>query len=213
MEPGWFARLLVPSRCPLCRGMAEPDTLVCGRCIRELNRSPVLHEKPPEGVERIVSCADHAGIARDLLAAFKFRRMTGLCGLIAGFMVDAAGQVDQESMLVQVPPARLRARWRGFDPVAMLTSELAKQGGLDRPTEPVLTRRGSGRQRGRGRAGRMFDPPDIRSTREAGKLIGGRKILLVDDVMTTGATLSAAAGALRIAGANRVSALTFTRRL
>ncbi|HMY25552.1 MAG TPA: phosphoribosyltransferase family protein, partial [Solirubrobacterales bacterium] len=81
------------------------------------------------------------------------------------------------------------------------------------PPVPVLARRGSGRQRGRGRAGRLSDPPDIRPTEAAGRQVGGRTVLLVDDVMTTGATLSTAAGALLLAGAGSVSALTFTRRL
>jgi predicted amidophosphoribosyltransferase len=81
------------------------------------------------------------------------------------------------------------------------------------PEDPLLIRRGHGRQRGRGRAGRLADPPDIRPREGAGRLLGGREALLVDDVMTTGATLATAAGALRQAGAASVSALTFTRRL
>ena len=48
---------------------------------------------------------------------------------------------------------------------------------------------------------------------DAGQAIGGHQILLIDDVMTTGATLSTAAGALRQSGAESVNALTFTRRL
>lgn len=208
-----IAGMFVPSRCPLCRGAIDPELLVCGECMRELNRSPVLRGEPPEGVDRIVSCADHDGTPRDLLAAFKFRHLTTLGGLIAGYMADAAGQPGEQSLLVPVPPARLRTWFRGFDPVAMLTARVAGLLDIPEPPVPVLARRGSGRQRGRGRAGRLSDPPDIRPTEAAGRQVGGRTVLLVDDVMTTGASLSTAAGALLLAGAGSVSALTFTRRL
>ena len=181
--------------------------------MREINRSPVLRGDPPEGADRITSCADHDGAPRQLLAAFKFRRLTGLAPLIAGFMGDALGAPGGGSLAVPVPPARLRTWMRGFDPVYLLATEVAAVTGLELPGEQVLVRCGSGRQRGRGRAGRLADPPDIRALEDAGRTLGGRSVLLIDDVMTTGATLAVAAGVLRQAGAGRISALTFTRRL
>lgn len=213
MEPGWLSRLLVPSLCPLCRRSFDPGAPVCGRCMRELNRSRVLRDDPPEGIDRIASCADHEGTARRLLAAFKFEHLTGLSALIAGFMADAAGPVEPGGLLLPVPPARLRTWRRGFDPVGLLADEVAALTGLEVPATPVLRRFGSRRQRGRGRAGRLADPPDIRATTGAGKVVGGRHLLILDDVMTTGATLGTVAGALRRAGAGSVAALTFTRRL
>jgi predicted amidophosphoribosyltransferase len=194
--------------------MADPGMAVCGDCVRDLNQSPVLRGEPPEGVDRIASCADHDGVARELLAAFKFRHLTGLAPLIAGFMADAAGlSTGDGPILVPVPPARLRTWLRGFDPVALLAVEVARLTGITLPAEPLLIRRGSRRQRGRGRAGRLAAPPTISPLEDAGRLIGGREVLLVDDVMTTGATLATAAGALRKSGAIGVTALTFTRRL
>jgi len=213
MDSAWIARLLVPARCPVCRGGLEPDGLICGACIRAMNGCRVLREDPPEGIDRIASCADHDGVPREILTAFKFGRLTGLSGLIAGFMADAAGPATASAILVPVPPARLRTWLRGFDPVGMLAAGVSARTGVRSADEPTLTRRGSGRQRGRGRAGRISDPPDIRPCGEAAKVLGGREVILVDDVMTTGATLSAAAAALRQSGATSISALTFTRRL
>ncbi len=212
MDVDSICGLFVPARCPLCRRSLDPDALVCGECMRDLNRSRVLRADPPEGVDRIASCADHDGTPRQLLAAYKFQRLTGLAGLIAGFMADASGPAPPAGLLVPVPPARLRTWLRGFDPVGRLAGLVSDLTGVPVP-EPVLRRRGSGRQRGRGRAGRLADPPDIRPLPEAGRVVGGRPVILLDDVMTTGATLQAAAGALRQAGADRVDALTFTRRL
>ncbi len=204
---------MVPSRCPLCRAPPVSGGLICGECMRSLNYCQVLRGNPPEGVDRISSCADHDGTPRDLLAAFKFRRMTGLAGLIGGFMVDALGATDPEALVIGVPPARFRTWLRGFDPVALLVREVAAGSGLGMAGDPVLRRLGSGRQRGQGRAARLARPPDIRPVGEPGRILGGREVILVDDVMTTGATLSASAAALRLAGARSVVALTFTRRL
>lgn len=212
MDATRFAAMLVPARCPLCREAIDPGALICGRCVGDLNRTEILRGDPPAGVDRIASCADHSGTPRELLAAFKFGGHVSLAELITGFMADVLPPVER-GLLVAVPPARLRTRLRGFDPVALLTAGLSRTGGMAVPGRPVLLRRGSGRQRGRGRAGRVGDPPDIRPTPDCRHGIQGRNPVLVDDVMTTGATLEAAAAALRSAGAASVSAVTFTRRI
>ena len=213
MDLGRIARFLVPQICPVCGRLTEPSAPVCGDCMRALNACRVIRDEPPEGVDTIASCADHDGIARDLLAAFKFRRMTGLGTLIAGFMADAAGPITPRTMVVPVPPARLRTWIRGFDPVVLLTAGIAEVLPVGIPPEPVIRRIGSGRQKGRGRSERIADPPEIRPVGEAGIVLGGRPVLLIDDVMTTGATLAAVAGTLRLGGASEIHALTFTRRL
>src|SRR5690606_13215969 len=108
--------------------------------------------------------------------------------------------------VVPVPAAPARLRRRGFDPAGELAGALAERVGA--PLRPCLARRGRGRQVGRRRAERIGHPPRIAAVAEA-----PRSVLLVDDVLTTGATLTACARALRAAGAARVVALTFARRL
>lgn len=213
MESGRIIRSLVPSLCPLCRGAVEPDYLLCSSCIGSLNAASVIRDDPPEGIDRVVSCAGHEGVARELLAAYKFRQLTGLAPLIAGYMADAAQPDGQQDLILPMPPARLRTWLRGFDPVASLTRAVAAETGIPLASGSVVTRVGSGRQRGRSRSSRLADPPDIRPVDSAHPIAAGRNILLVDDVMTTGATLSAAACALGLAGASGVEALTFTRRM
>ncbi len=205
-----LARLLVPPLCVACRQACPPSRDICGRCTRELNAAPVLRDDPPAGVAGAVSCAPHEGTARRLLAAYKFRGMTGLAGMISGFMADLAAPAPAGLVVVPVPPSRLRRRLRGFDPVEPLARRIAGElPGAELRTD-LLTRRGAGRQRGRSRAGRLASPPRIRAV--VGRVPPGRPVLLVDDVMTTGATLSAAAAALSEAGAGPVRAITFTRR-
>jgi predicted amidophosphoribosyltransferase len=108
--------------------------------------------------------------------------------------------------IVPVPTAALRSLARGFNPAEEIAAALAER--LDLPLEPCLVRKGGGRQVGKRRAQRIGHPPRIHARGEA-----PRSVLLIDDVLTTGATLSACARALRDAGAVRVVAITFARRL
>jgi predicted amidophosphoribosyltransferase len=108
--------------------------------------------------------------------------------------------------IVPVPSTRLRSLGRGFDPATEIAAALSLRTGL--PLCPVLSRADLGRQLGRRRAQRIGRPPHVRLRGEA-----PRSVLLIDDVLTTGATLSACARALRGGGSIRVAAITFTRRL
>src|SRR5262249_44459474 len=94
------------------------------------------------------------------------------------------------AVLVPVPPAAWRCRWRGFDSAEEIALALARASGL--PVEPCLRRTGGRRQVGRPRAERLADPPGVELDGEAPS-----SALLVDDVWTTGATISACGLALR----------------
>jgi predicted amidophosphoribosyltransferase len=108
--------------------------------------------------------------------------------------------------LVPVPPAPRRFLRRGFDPAAEIATALAACTGL--PLNDCLDRRNGPRQVGRTRRERIGDPPRILIARPVPS-----RAVLVDDVCTTGATLSACASALRAAGTEMVLAMTFARAL
>jgi predicted amidophosphoribosyltransferase len=124
-------------------------------------------------------------------------------------MAERIEWLAPESLLsgavVPVPSPRLRSLGRGFDPAAEIATALALRTGAT--CLHVLSRADLGRQLGRRRAQRIGQPPHVRLRGEA-----PRSVLLVDDVMTTGATLAACARALRAGGSIRVVAITFTRR-
>jgi predicted amidophosphoribosyltransferase len=108
--------------------------------------------------------------------------------------------------LVPVPTSPMRSLLRGFDPALELGYAFSRLTGV--PLARALIRRGIGRQVGRRRVERLGDPPPLRAAGRA-----PRSALLIDDVITTGATMAASAAALRRAGAVRVVALSFSRRL
>ncbi len=200
------ATALLPSLCAACGRSCRPGAVICTRCTRLLADAEPLGGSGAAGLDRAWSSAPHEGVARDLVAALKFRRLLPVAGLLAERISWLAPSSLLSGSIVPVPTAKLRLASRGFDPANEIATALSELTGL--PLHPCLVRRGGGRQVGRRRAQRIGHPPHIQPQGEV-----PRSVLLVDDVLTTGATLSACARALRSAGAIRVAAITFTRRL
>jgi competence protein ComFC len=197
---------LAPPLCAACGRTCRPEAIVCTRCSRRLSAAEPIHGAGPAGVDRAWSSAPHEGAARDLVAALKFRHLLPVAELMADRIHWLAPSTLLSGTIVPVPTARLRSISRGFDPAREIATALAARTEL--PVSRCLVRTGGGRQLGKRRAERIGHPPLIRPSGEV-----PRSILLVDDVLTTGATLSSCARALRSAGGARVVALTFARRL
>lgn len=143
----------------------------------------------------------YRGAARELIASVKFRRLLPAIGELADLVAAEAPSGLLDGALVPVPADPLRRAWRGFDTADLLVAELGRRTGL--PALRCLRRRHGARQVGRTRGERLASPPRV-GVSEAP--MPGR-LVLVDDVVTTGATLSACARALRGAGAERVHAV------
>jgi ComF family protein len=112
-----------------------------------------------------------------------------------------------ETLLVPVPTATQRARQRGYDQADLLARELSEILGL--PHQYLLSRLGQARQVGTGRKQRAAQL--AKAFRVKGRVPINSHIMLVDDVVTTGATLEAAATILKKAGAKRVDAVIFAQ--
>lgn len=197
---------LVPPLCAACGRSCRPEATVCTRCARRLSGLDPLAGSGPAGVDRAWSAAPHEDVARNLVTALKFRRLLPVATLMADRIQWLAPADLLSGTIVPVPTAPLRTRARGFDPAAELAAALAEKTQL--PLSACLARSGLGRQRGKRRAQRIGHPPRVRTTGQV-----PRSVLLVDDVLTTGATLSSCAQALRSAGSVRIAAVTFARRL
>jgi predicted amidophosphoribosyltransferase len=169
-----------------------------------LSRAPAAVEPGPAGVSLAVSAARYDGVAREVAHGLKFGRRLGLARVAVEAILVACPGEELRGSVVPVPAAPWRWRWRGFDPAEEIALALAELGGL--PYEPCLRRAHGPRQVGRRRRVRLADPPLVRAAGQA-----PREAILVDDVHTTGATLSACGQALRAAGCDRVLALTLAR--
>ena len=152
----------------------------------------------------------HAGPARALVHALKFRGALGLAGMMAAQVAANAppGLLAPACVLVPVPAHPLRLRPRGVDHAGTLATALAARTGL--PVVRCLVRRGApARQLGAARDERLAGGRLAIRVRGAAPT----DAVLVDDVHTTGATLDACARALRQAGASRVRAVAYARAL
>ncbi len=203
-----------PRSAPSCSGCSSPRTAcaagrrwsgppagpaLCGGCRDEIERSPGSPLRA-DGIDGGFAPLEYAGAGRRLVAALKFSRLLVVAELGAALIADRAPPAWLDATVVPVPAAPARALRRGFDPAWELAAALAGQTGM--PAAPLLRRRDRRHQRGRSRRQRLGRPPRIAASRPA-----PRRVLLVDDVITTGATIDACSRALRGAGAASVRAV------
>ena len=198
--------LLAPPRCACCCGSCGLGNQLCTACLARLEatRSPPRPFLP--SLDSAWTAFPYEGAARELVVALKFRSLLPVAGLIAELIAERAPREVLAGTLVPVPAASSRMRRRGFDPAEEIAERLMAVSG--QPFAACLDRADGPRQVGRRRAARLADPPRVRAIAPAPPIV-----VLVDDVQTTGATLSACARALRLAGAERVSAVTFARTM
>jgi predicted amidophosphoribosyltransferase len=207
MPLGRLLSLLAPPLCWSCGGSGAPHGPLCGPCRSALHW---LDERPVEGAGlELWAPVAYEGPARALVGGLKFRGAAGLAEQMAAAMLARAppGLVDNTT-LVPVPlhPARLRRR--GFNQAERLAAAMAARAFL--PVGRRLARGGRrSAQVGRGRSGRLAA---VRGSVSARGPVPPRA-LLVDDVITTGATLAACAEALREGGARQVAAIAYARTL
>src|SRR5260221_7954845 len=128
MEPRHaVAAGIVPPLCAACGRSCRPEAIVCTRCGRRLAAAEPLLGKGPPGLDRAWSSAPHEGVARNLVAALKFRRLLPVAGLMADRIQWLAPAHMLSGAIVPVPPAPSRLRRRGFDPAGELAAALAER--------------------------------------------------------------------------------------
>lgn len=188
----------------LCLGCGLEGALLCSDCQELLPQaSPPA---PPTGVRHLQVATPYEFVGEALLHAYKFERGYGAHRAIAGAL--ARLDFPAGALLVPVPTATSRVRQRGHDHMLTITRRLSKLTGL--PHQQLLTRSGQQRQTGKSRRERQTQLAGAYELR--GSLPKSTHIVLVDDVVTTGATLEACARALRKAGAKQISAIAFARK-
>lgn len=161
--------------------------------------------------------SDYASTAKQLILAYKFKHQRSAAVPIAAAMVQTLLEFNSDKdlnlknyLLVPVPTASSRVRQRGFDHTASLSREIGHR--LKSPIGRYLFRSGQSRQVGAKKIERLRQLESMFYVKQP-KNIRGRNILLIDDVITTGATINAAARTLKAAGAKSVDALVFTKKL
>lgn len=192
------------SSCPACGHNPSGLNGVCGACTANLSRA-VAALPAPSG-DRIW-LGPHAGVWKRLVHALKYQGSQRVAGLLAELLAARlASSAYLPQLVTHVPTSPARRRQRGYDQSELLARAVAQASGL--PYVHALVRtRNTAKQAGRGREARSANVAGVFRSR----YLAGRKVLLVDDVLTTGATLSAASAALLAAGAGEVRCAVVAR--
>jgi ComF family protein len=194
--------LLYPHTCNHCGRVGRAW---CEHCRAVLEAYPfTLAERELDSGLHVLSVGPHEGLLRDAIHAFKFDGARELAELLGAALDDGLIQAQIEiDVVVPVPLHERRFRWRGYNQAALLADVVAANMGV--PHEPLLSRtRYTGTQVGRDAIARR-EAVDGAFAADAAEL-NARRVLLIDDVVTTGSTLMACADALRDAGALSVIA-------
>jgi predicted amidophosphoribosyltransferase len=206
VAPVWMASILLGAvGAPSCAGCGVGAGPLCPSCAGKI-RAPLARGEPP-GIDRILAAWEYDGAARELVLALKLRTVRPAAIPLAAAMAALALRNGlRGTELTWVPARRRDVRRRGYDHAEILAREVGRRLGLpararlhrvaDRPDQAAL----GARERRRNLRG-VF----------AGRACPGG-VVLVDDLVTTGATAAACTAALRAAGASRIEVLVACRK-
>ena len=204
--------LLFPRRCAFCHKLMETEGQICRDCGRKLPCTMGEGQRVRLREADCYAALYYEGDVRESLLRYKFRAARGYAKVYAEFLTKC---VDENRIscdsITWTPLSRRRLRRRGYDQAELLARELSRR--LELPcvrtlvklrNNPAQSLTGDAARRRANVAGAYaaFDEGEIR----------GKRLLLVDDIVTTGATLSECVKVLKQAGAAEVSCLTVARK-
>ena len=217
-----FYGLLAPHDCIIC---GSEGNLICSNCsARHLFPVPSRCYRCNKVSDKSSTCptcrqysvlkyvwvrTGYNEMTKQLVHALKFKFAKDVAKTIARELAAIIPELSSETIIVHVPAATTHVRQRGFDQSAVIARELSKLTGLRHVH--ALGRLGQQRQVGATSQVRLKQMSE--AFRSISSVVKGANILLVDDVLTTGATLESAALALRGAGAKSVSAVVFAQAI
>lgn len=211
LDPFWD--LLFPPKCPFCGVLLEKGALLCPDCQRDL---PWLvggaGERAVELTGGCVSPLRYDGAVRQAIHGYKFNGLSARSRSFGLLVAQCVRDQGYEADLVSWPSlSKKRRRERGYDQAQLLAQEVGKV--LDLPVVKTLEKTHRPAQSG-------LDGLEARRVNVLGAYTAvspesfrGKTVLLVDDVVTTGATLTECAATLRAAGAAAVVCATLARAI
>jgi ComF family protein len=227
-------KALYPPQCLTCSTIVDDDHMLCGTCWRDVTYlgGPCCNScgLPMLGVEDGVTlqCDDCLKIARPwsrgrsailykdtgrrLVMSLKHGDRTELARPAAKWMARAAPHYDRDTLIVPVPLHWRRLFKRRYNQAELLAKHVAAELGLDWSPNALIRFRATQSLDGQSRDARFATLSDaIRPHPKYGADLKARAVVVVDDVMTSGATLAACTEACRAAGAREVDVLTLAR--
>ncbi|MDB5186542.1 MAG: putative amidophosphoribosyltransferase [Candidatus Saccharibacteria bacterium] len=180
--------------CIAC-GIGASDTGICKTCDVAYTRAWCVGER--------------SGVLQRLIGDYKFQNMYAAYRPLALLLIEHIDQLPSTTVVVPIPTVASHVRERGYDHTLLLAKQVAKH--RDIRLRQVITRTNSSRQRGASGVQRVAQAKV--AFKVTGKINPAVPYLLIDDVVTTGATIKYAAEALRAAGATQIWVAVIARQL
>ena len=229
-----LADLFLPRACAACQRLMEPSDrgLICGKCWSRLRPLPFPQcprcghphregrcrwcDLLPPYVRAVRSvCWLPGGAASSVVHALKYDGWSGVAAGLAERMARLAWPcdvVEERALLVPVPLAPVRLRERGYNQSALIAASLGARWTVPVATDVLVRVRATGTQTRLTPSDRLRNVSGaFRAVEPARRRLEGAHVVVVDDVVTTAATLNACAAALLDGGARIVSYVTFGR--
>ena len=205
--------LLYPPRCVLCGELCSWQEKLCPICRERLSEAGCFAEDNVFNCAKLLWCAPYEGVLRRGMEQFKFdgvRESLPVFGGLLAAAVRQSGILPRLTAVTYVPMPPVRERHRGYNQSALLAAYLAKELGLPL-RKGVLLR--DGRATAHASENRAARVALAQESYRAGKVLlpQGERILLVDDIITTGATIENCAALLHGQGAEAVYAAAVLR--
>jgi ComF family protein len=225
-----LADIIMPPVCLSCRTPTATHHSLCVSCWNRISfiRPPVCDRlglpmpfdtggvmisaaaaADPPDFDRARAAAYYEGVVRDLVRDLKFHDRHEVRRLLAGWVCSAGSELlAGAELVVPVPLSRWRLLWRRFNQAALIAQEVAAAASLSYAPHVLVRSRATRSQVGLSRAERRRNVAGSFAVPAAARPdLLDRRIVLIDDIITTGATAGAAARALKKAGAARVDVL------
>ena len=194
------AQTIVPeveSRCYLCNKLTSQNK-ICSSC------------RPRSRLRRVWWLGPYKHVLKELVFEMKYSRKRAYAREFGKLLDSALPYFPEDTIVMPVPTASKRIRERGYDQAVLIAESFSKQRGL--PLSLAIMRTSQAEQIGKRRVERMKQMESSLSMKNSNS-VKGKNILLIDDVLTTGATLESAARLLRENGAKHVDGAVVARHL
>lgn len=188
----------LPPRCYRCQALTQ-DSATCKKCRRHSD------------LRYVWVGGEYAGAAKVLVHKLKFQRTRASATVIARLMDETLPYIPRDVVIAYAPTATSRRRRRGYDQAELIARALARRRNMTFKT--LLYRRGHSRQVGADKQTRQTQLAQAFYPNPAIQLDKDTKVLLIDDIVTSGATLEAAAHVLKQSGAATIYAAAFAQKL
>jgi ComF family protein len=212
-----IADLVYPPRCPLCDRFVRAHAEPCGACKTSLHRlegDAFFPHLAKTWFERCRSCFAYDGHLREALHRCKYGERLDLVHYLAAEAWPQAQKLLPIDLIVPVPLHRKRLAFRGFNQSALIAKGVGCALWLPVDVKSLARIRSVPPQVGKSREERIKNIAGAFAVRDGrAEALDGKNILLIDDVVTTGATVNECAKMLRNAGVKSVSVLSIARTL